>query len=408
MRLAVFTSQFPGRVSTFFARDMRALIEAGLDLQIFPLYPLDPRLWQYVPDILNESIFSRDLVHHLSISQDIVYACQCHPRKIVRNLGYVGAASASAVKFGFIPLIKTWFAILKALAWAKDAKGFDHILAYWGNYAATSAYFFGKLVDKPAPFSMFLHAGTDLYRDQVYLRQKLLYADNIIVVCDFNRRFIHRLYPDIFDAISHKIHVHHLGLDLDRYIYEPQGRPSRKVLGVGNFNKRKGFDYLLRAAHEVAKRGIKIDVELIGDGDEAKSLKALADELNMNERVTFPGWLPFENVRQEMRGATMLVHPSIGLGDAVPTVIKEAMALGTPVVASNVAGIPELLDNGQCGMLVPPKDVNALANAIETILRDNVLRRKYADAAHKYTEEKFDLWRNGRCLAELLFSTRRF
>ena len=97
----------------------------------------------------------------------------------------------------------------------------------------------------------------------------------------------------------------------------------------------------------------------------------------------------------------------MGLGDAVPTVIKESMALGTPVVASNVAGIPELLDGGRCGMLVPPQNVEALADAIKTLLANTAMRRTYADAARKYAEEQFDLWRNGRRLARVLRSTKR-
>jgi glycosyltransferase involved in cell wall biosynthesis len=88
-------------------------------------------------------------------------------------------------------------------------------------------------------------------------------------------------------------------------------------------------------------------------------------------------------------------------------VIKEAMAVGTPVVASEVAGIPELLDNGKNGLLVPPKDVKALANAIKTLLVSNTLRQKYAQAARQYAEQRFDLWRNGQRLAALLRATRR-
>ena len=108
-----------------------------------------------------------------------------------------------------------------------------------------------------------------------------------------------------------------------------------------------------------------------------------------------------------MRQTTILVHPSIGLGDAVPTVIKESMTLGTPVVASNVAGIPELLDGGKCGILVPPRNVKALAGAIMVLLENTLLRRKYAEAARKYAEEQFDTSQNGRRLAEVLRSTKR-
>jgi glycosyltransferase involved in cell wall biosynthesis len=101
------------------------------------------------------------------------------------------------------------------------------------------------------------------------------------------------------------------------------------------------------------------------------------------------------------------VHPSIGLGDAVPTVIKEAMAVGTPVVASRVAGIPELLQDGRCGVLVPARSPARLAEAVGDLLKDEPRRRQLARAARTFAEETFDLWRNGRRLAGILRSTRR-
>jgi glycosyltransferase involved in cell wall biosynthesis len=108
-----------------------------------------------------------------------------------------------------------------------------------------------------------------------------------------------------------------------------------------------------------------------------------------------------------MRTATILVHPSADIGDAVPTVIKEAAALGLPVIGTSVAGIPELLDQGKCGVLVPPRDVKALSDAMERLLKDEALRHRYAADARAYAEEKFDLWVNGRSLAQQLVSTVR-
>src|SRR5262249_37075968 len=144
-----------------------------------------------------------------------------------------------------------------------------------------------------------------------------------------------------------------------------------------------------------------------GDGAEADSLKALAKRLRISEKVRFRGWLRPEEVRNVMRQATILVHPSPELGDGVPNVIKEAMALGTPVVASDVAGIPELLDNGRNGILVPPKDVKAMASSIEMLMSNENLRRKYASAAREYAEKEFDLWRRGKQLAQILTSSSR-
>ena len=408
MRLAVFTSQFPGRVNTFFARDVRALLEAGFDIDIFPIYPLEPALWRYVPDCLGEDILPRSKIHHISFDQVLRSAKLVPLEKYGTFLRDTAAISASAARFGVEPLAKSTYVFGKGLAWARQfPHTFDHVLAYWGNYAATCAYLFNRLIDRPVPFSMFLHAGTDLYRKQVFLRQKLLYANNIIVVCEFNRNFIRELYPDIFHSIADKIHLHHLGLDFAEFPYEPEGRQVQKVLGVGSLEKYKGFNYLLRATRELMCRGIDIEVELVGDGKERDSLEALARKLEITDRLRFRGWLPSDQVTNIMKQTTILVHPSMGLGDAVPTVIKESMALGTPIVASNVAGIPELLDGGRCGMLVPPQNVEALAGAIKTLLANTAMRRTYADAARKYAEEQFDLWRNGQRLAKVLRSTKR-
>ena len=102
----------------------------------------------------------------------------------------------------------------------------------------------------------------------------------------------------------------------------------------------------------------------------------------------------------------MFVHPPVAL-DAMPTVIMEAMAVGTPIIASDVAGIPELLDSGRCGVLVPPGDVAALAQAIATLLADASMRMGYARAARSHLEGPFNLRQNGWRLAEHLRATQR-
>ena len=107
-----------------------------------------------------------------------------------------------------------------------------------------------------------------------------------------------------------------------------------------------------------------------------------------------------------MNRATLLVHPSDGLGDGLPNVIREGMALGAPVVASDVAGIPDALRDG-CGVLVPPKNAAALADSLAMLLGDPAARRDIAVRARRRTEEKYDLWKNGAQLARLLENTHR-
>jgi hypothetical protein len=107
-----------------------------------------------------------------------------------------------------------------------------------------------------------------------------------------------------------------------------------------------------------------------------------------------------------MSEATVLVHPSNGLGDGLPNVVREAMAVGTPVIASEIAGIPDALSDG-CGVLVPPRDAEALATAIADVLNNAPHRLEMARRSRARVEERYDLWRNGSRLASLLNATRR-
>jgi colanic acid/amylovoran biosynthesis glycosyltransferase len=408
VRLAVFTSKYPARVATFFERDMRALLDAGVELDIFPMYPLDARLWRYSLDLLSEARLPRNRVHHLGFWDSMRGARPWHNARFGAALNDAVAVSASAARFGVVPLAKTVYVLPKAWAWAADhADRYDHVLAYWGNYSATCAYAFHRLIGRPIPFSIWLHAGADLYRTPVYMRQKLAYADSIITCCEFNRTYLARHYADLSPPIADRVHVCYHGLDLSHFLYRPDGRPPARVLAVGRLARHKGFDYLLRAARLLGDRGTTIDVEFVGDGDERRGLERLAAELGIAGRVRFRGWLKFDDVRDAMSEATVLVHPSDGLGDGLPNVLREAMALGTPVIASNVAGIPEALDDGRCGLLVPPKDVAGLADAIARVLGDPALRQTFAERGRRRTEEMFDMWRNGARLADHLRATRR-
>jgi glycosyltransferase involved in cell wall biosynthesis len=406
-RVAVFTNEFPARVSTFFARDMRGLIEAGLEIDVFPVRPLRPEFWSHVPHILGPDVLAPDRVHNLTFREALLqdgWPALPGARFARQSLSLLKGALPGGIE----NLAKTAYVVPKTWSWASRFRGhFDHILAYWGNYAATAALLFRDETGRRIPLTMFLHAGTDLYRAHSQLRVKLAAADNIVVVCDFNRRFLRDRYPDLAASVMPKVHVHHPGLDLAEFEYGLDGRQSRRVVAVGSLTAKKGFDVLLRAAGGLLRRGVEVEVELVGDGEEAASLHRLANLLGIASRVTFRGWLPFEKVRRAIGEATLLVHPSTGLGDAVPTVIKEAMALGTPVIASDVAGIPELLDAGACGVLVPPNDSERLAREIERLLSSEGQRHGFARRARQRAEELFDVWRNGRRLAEIMRATRR-
>lgn len=408
MRLAVFTNQFPGRLNTFFARDMRALIEAGVELEIFAFYPLDETLWDHVPPILGPEVLPRDLVHHLA------------PFEVARASVRVGAQSARFLRDA-APLVAASgrygpAATARAAYAAAFARGcvtrwgqqrFDHVLAYWGNYAASVAYLFHRHTQPSIPFSMFLHARMDLYRQPAFLRRKMLHADNILVVCEYNRRYLAKHYSDIYPRVESRIAVHHLGLPLEQIPVAPNSDGvGARLVAVGNLEPLKGFAGLLEAMAKLRDAGISVHLDLVGEGRGKGELQQLTQRLDLAERVTFHGYQPADRVLAIMGAATVMVHPSIR-PDAMPTVIKEAMAVGVPVIASDLAGIPEILDRGRCGLLVPPGDVPALASALKSLLADPVRRHQFSMLGRQHMEQQFDLWKNGALLAERLRSTQR-
>ncbi|MDP3910735.1 MAG: glycosyltransferase [Gemmatimonadales bacterium] len=406
MRLAVFTSKYPARIATFFERDMRALIETGVDIDVFALWPLEADAWSHSLDLLGPSHLPRNRVHHLTIGAALQRSRPVLRRRLARAGRDARRILRAAAPYGPVRFAKTAYLLPKAWAWAaENTHRYDHVLAYWGNYAGTAAYAFHRLAAPRVPFSIWLHAGTDLYRAPIFMREKLDYADNIITCCEFNQGYIRREFGDV-PSIGGKLHVCHHGLNLANFPHRLDGRAPQTLLAVGKMSKRKGFDYLVRAMPLLRTRGVDATIEFIGDGEARAALEALARDLGVADRVNFLGWQPFDRVRDAMNRATVLVHPSDGLGDGLPNVVREAMALGAPVVASDVAGIPDALRDG-CGVLVPPKDVAGLARALETLLRNPAERREIAIRARRRVEEKYDLWRNGAELAQLLRTTRR-
>jgi len=406
MRLAVFTSKYPAKIATFFERDMRALIETGVEIDVFAISPLDAAAWKHSLDLLGPKYLPRNRIHHLELRQ----ALKLSRPVLRRRLGTAGRDATrilrAAAPYGPVRIAKTAYALPKAWAWAAQyAHRFDHVLGYWGNYAATAAYAFHRLATPSVPFSIWLHAGTDLYRAPVFMREKLTYADNVLTCCEFNQTYIVDRFGDV-PGIRNKLHVCHHGLNLAEFPHVLDGRAPNRLLAVGSLSTKKGFDYLIRAAALLVGRGTDVIVEIVGDGEERANLQALAADLGIAERVELRGYQPFAAVREAMNRATLLVHPSDGLGDGLPNVIREGMALGAPVVASDVAGIPDALRDG-CGVLVPPKNAAALADSLAMLLGDPAARRDIAVRARRRTEEKYDLWKNGAQLARLLENTHR-
>jgi glycosyltransferase involved in cell wall biosynthesis len=189
---------------------------------------------------------------------------------------------------------------------------------------------------------------------------------------------------------AEKLAVIHQGVEIDTNppAAAPEGEPY--ILFVGRFVEKKGVAHLIEAMRLLSARGSAARLVLVGDGPLAEPLRAQARGL---ERVTFAGWLPNLEVRRLMRGAAAVCVPSLtardGDSEGLPTVIFEAMAEGAPVVATRHAGIPEAVEQGRTGLLVPAGDAPALAAALERVATNPELRQALGAAARRVATERF-------------------
>lgn len=174
-----------------------------------------------------------------------------------------------------------------------------------------------------------------------------------------------------------KIREHRIGLDLKKYTFRPRqlaprGSPVR-LLFCGRFTEKKGLEYAVEAVHRLVGHFQRIELRVIGDGPLAPRIKDQARRHGLEGQVRFLGVQPHEEVVTELQRAHILVQPSVTARDGdseggAPTILLEAQAVGVPVVATRHADIPNVVEDGKAGILVPERNPTALAEALDRLL----------------------------------------
>jgi glycosyltransferase involved in cell wall biosynthesis len=199
-----------------------------------------------------------------------------------------------------------------------------------------------------------------------------------------------------------EIHVIPYGIDLAQFagrgeVHRP--RPNVVVGAVARLSPEKGLEHLLRATALLRDQGTTIDVVLAGGGPSRPMLEGLTGELNLHERVTFAGDTPHERVPEMLASFDIFAMPSTWEGFGVSAL--EASAMELPVVGSNIHGIPDVVVDGETGMLVPPADPTRLAAAIARLAGDPALRKKMGAAGRSYVASRYRWQDNARLMEDL-------
>jgi glycosyltransferase involved in cell wall biosynthesis len=210
------------------------------------------------------------------------------------------------------------------------------------------------------------------------------------------------------------VHVVHCGVDSAAFSPRAEspaalGEPLR-IVCVGSFEEVKGHRYLVEACRLLRQRDVQVEALLVGDGPLRRALEAQIAEAALGPFIRLPGWLPRQEVAAALRHADVAVLASCrtrrGKREGIPVALMEAMATGLPVVASALSGIPELVEYGVTGLLVPPRDADALAAALERLAADPALRVHMGRRGRAKVQAEFDLERNTRKLLALFEPAR--
>ena len=281
-------------------------------------------------------------------------------------------------------------------------RGVSHLHCHFGGFAATTAYL-SRLMNGPS-YSVTLHAH-EIFRDtadHALLRDVVGASAFCVTVSNFNARHL----CEQIKAPSDKIRVLYNGIALDRFPRREGPRDPGTILSVGRLIEKKGFVHLIRACKPLAERGLLTRCDIVGEGREKDALAAEIKRLGLSDKVRLAGPWSQARVADALGRYGVFALPCVraadGNMDALPTVLLEAMASGCPVVSTTLSGIPEIIANGQTGLLVPPGDECALADAIAATIIDADRSRRFAAAGRARAEERFDVRRSVAVLASWL------
>ena len=280
--------------------------------------------------------------------------------------------------------------------WLKQA-GNTHLHAHFGTNSAEVALLARTLGS--VPFSMTVHGPEEFDKPEaLHLTEKIRGAAFVVAVSSYGRSQLFRWSP--YEAWP-RIAVVRCGID-SSFHAGAAAPPSNRVrfVCVGRLCEQKGQLLLIEAVSNLHARGRDIELVLAGDGEMRGAVEALIAERGLRKQVRITGWIGSAAVRDEILAARALVLPSFAEG--LPVVIMEAMALRRPVVSTFIAGIPELVENGSTGWLVPAGDVAALVTALEECLDASPeTLAGMGDAAYARVVERHDVDREAAKLMDL-------
>lgn len=435
-RVAYLMSRFPKLTETFVLFEILAVEQQGIQVEVYPLLGADngaatqdgATIWQKFRDYVRpnrlgmmhpeaEPLVAR--AHYLpflswSIVCSQLYFLLRHPIVYLRCLGQLMRGAWGNWNF----LIGGLVSFPKIVAFARQMQRdqVEHIHAHFANHPALAAFVIHQLTR--IPYSFTAH-GSDLHRDKRLLREKVASASFVVTISNYNHRVI---VEHCGEAARNKTNVVHCGVDTQQFaaqaerpdhssITSPRRSRPLSIICVGTLHEVKGQKHLVDACAHLKSNGIDFYCQFLGDGPDRPMLEAKIAAAGLQDVVKLLGPRTRREVIQCLQSADVMVQPSVpsrsGRKEGIPVVLMEGMACQLSVIASDLSGIPELVDDGITGYLVPPGDSQAIADALQALHDDPERCRLLGQAARDKVIRDFDLTSNARRLATLYRQSAR-
>jgi colanic acid/amylovoran biosynthesis glycosyltransferase len=401
LKVAYFLSRFPYLTETFILREMLELRKLGIDVHIFSMLPpLPTPVHQQVQEMMPYVHYSPFLLSSQLILAQFYFLFRS-PIKYIRVL-------CRAIWQTYrepLVLLRVLMIFPKSVYFARQMRDLkiDHIHAHFVWINGIAAQVASDLIG--VTFSLHPHAFGLFMRDQESVRRQLELVDGVISVSEYHRQYIANLCPR---WSPEDIRIVHYGLDPAEFTPAPVPAEDDtvRILSVGSLFEKKGHEYLIDACAQLAEKGHAFRCSIVGSGPLQSALQTRIDRYHLQGRISLLGAKNQTEVQDLCRHSDLFVLACVvaqsGDRDGMPNVLLEAMAMQIPVVTTPVTGIPELVHDGETGLLAPERDANALAQAMERLINDTTLRHELGRQGRQAVLTGFDIHQTAAQLAASL------
>jgi glycosyltransferase involved in cell wall biosynthesis len=399
LRVGYIIKMFPRLSETFILNEVLELERQGLALHIFSLKrPVDAVVHAQFKSVRSPITYLPEKIHHapLRVAEAQLHVWRHFPRAWRHSLRNALRRVRAGADTGNL------VAFVQACCLIRDLGPIRHLHAHYANVPAKVALLVHRLTG--IPYSITTHA-KDIFQNDPFaspkLQDRMRRASFIVANSRFSAGHIRAGLNG-----QGEIQVIHNGLDLESFPARDHAPQQPLLLSVGRLVEKKGFNDLIAACQLLRERGAKFSCEIVGTGVLSNRLKEQIRSCGVGDRVKLVGPLPQQILREHYYRAMVFVLPCIcardGDRDILPNALKEAMAVGVPVVTTRLEAIEELIADGVSGLLVAPGDVAGLADKLQKLLCDAHLRARLALAGRETIETHFDRRQNFAQLRGLL------